>query len=312
MIKIEFHQELFERHITAISKKLQTKIASLLADDTITKDETKRCLEYLLNEKELKNLLSANTQQLQLYIKYFEQKFPTSIGIENQKEEDWAELYEVLRNKLFENEYNNWGQRTREYGAYEFVTTLDLKSCPYCNRNYTFTVVNANGKMRPEIDHFYPKSKYPFLAMSFFNLIPSCPNCNHTKKDKLDAILSPYDIKEDDFSFTYKPKNVDFTNLTTQKYNFDSFEIELQGKKENIELFKLQELYRQHKDIVVELLVKKAYYPQTYIEELENSFGFSKDEIYRYLVSNYINENELHKRPLSKLTKDIAKELQLL
>jgi hypothetical protein len=312
VIKIEFNQELFEKHISAISKKLQTKIVSLLIDNMITEDETKECLRYLSNEKELKNLLSLNTQQLQVYIEFFKQEFPESIGVENQKEKEWSELYRVLRDELFENEYNNWGQRTREYGAYEFVTMLDLKSCPYCNRNYTFTVVNANGRMRPEIDHFYPKSKYPFLAMSFFNLIPSCPNCNHTKKDKLNSILSPYDIKEDDFSFTYKPTKVDFTNLAIQKYNFDSFESELKGKKENIELFKLQELYKQHKDIVVELLIKKAYYPQTYIDELENSFGFSKDEVYRYLVGNYIQENDLHKRPLSKLTKDIAKELELL
>jgi hypothetical protein len=32
-----------------------------------------------------------------------------------------------LRKDIFEKEYNNWGKRTKEYGAYEFVKTLDLK-----------------------------------------------------------------------------------------------------------------------------------------------------------------------------------------
>ena len=61
---------------------------------------------------------------------------------------------------------------------------------------------------------------------------------------------------------------------------------------------------------MLELLIKKAYYPQSYVEEL-SSFGFSKDEIYRYLFSNYNQDEDLHKRPLSKLIKDISQELGL-
>lgn len=72
--------------------------------------------------------------------------------------------------RFFEKEYNNWGKR-KTYGSYKFVETLDLKTCPYCNRNYTFIVDEESGKLRPELDHFYPKSIYPFLAMSFYNLI---------------------------------------------------------------------------------------------------------------------------------------------
>ena len=87
--------------------------------------------------------------------------------------------------------------------------------------------------------------------------------------------------------------------------------IEISGNESNIELFKLEELYKQHKDIVLELLIKKAYYPQSYIKELEG-FGFSEDEIYRHLFSNYKKEEDLHKRPLSKLIKDISQELGLL
>jgi hypothetical protein len=79
----------------------------------------------------------------------------------------------------------------------------------------------------------------------------------------------------------------------------------------NIRLFKLEELYKQHKDIVLELFIKKAYYPQSYIEEL-SKFGFSQDEIYRYLLCNYSKDDDLHKRPLSKLIKDISQELGLI
>jgi len=57
--------------------------------------------------------------------------------------------------------------------------------------------------------------------------------------------------------------------------------------------------------------VKKVYYPQSYIEEL-SKFGFGQDEIYRYLLCNYRKEEDLHKRPLSKLIKDISEELKLI
>jgi len=62
--------------------------------------------------------------------------------------------------------------------------------------------------------------------------------------------------------------------------------------RSNIKIFKLKELYKQHKDIVMELLIKKAYYPKHYVEELKG-FGFSKDEIYHYLLGNYKKDKVL-------------------
>lgn len=296
MIKIEFNQKLFDKHIEEISKSISKLISDL--------DNKDACLEYLSEAKEIENILKANTFQMKLYIEYFETNFPNSLEKEK-------ELNRILREEIFEKEYKNWSSR-KKYGAYYFVKALGLNSCPYCNRNYTFVVDNDNGKLRPEIDHFYPKAIYPFLAMSFYNLIPSCPICNHTKSDEVkDNLENPYDIEVNSYQFTYTPQSVEFTIVEEEKYNFDNFEIEISGNQSNIELFKLEELYKQHKDVVLELLIKKAYYPESYIAEL-TKFGFSKDEVFRYLFSNYNQEDDLHKRPLSKLTSDIAKELGLV
>jgi len=301
MIKIKFNQALFNKHIEEISKKVNELITNL--DKTDLEENTKQCLEYFSNDNIIK-ILSANTKELKEYIQFFETIYPNSL-------EDGKELNKILRNEIFEKEYKNWSNR-KKYGAYYFVKELGLNSCPYCNRNYTFVVDNENGKLRPEIDHFYPKSKYPFLAMSFFNLIPSCSICNHTKSNEVKENLeNPYDIQENSYKFTYIPQSIEFSIVEKEKYNFDSFEIEINGNKSNIELFKLKELYKQHKDIVQELLIKKAYYPQSYIDELSN-FGFAQDEIYRYLFSNYNQDEDLHKRPLSKLVKDISNELGLI
>jgi hypothetical protein len=307
MLKIKLNQELLDKHVKEIDKSIKKLISNKLKIKLTRKE--KECLEYI--QKNLVDILKADSKKMQDYINYFKSNYSDVIGKQNTEEKNWGKIYKIVRKDIFEKEYDNWSNRT-VYGAYKFVKDLDLKTCPYCNRNYTFIVDEKSGKLRPEIDHFYPKSIYPFLAMSFCNLIPSCSICNHTKKDKIkSALLNPYEIKENDFKFTYSPKSIKFFNVENAKYNFDNFEIEIYGNKANLEVFKLEELYKQHKDIVLELLIKKVYYPKSYIEELK-SFGFSEDEVYRYLVCNYKDINDLHKRPLSKLIKDISEELGLL
>ena len=308
MLKIIVNKELFDLHIEEIFLKINGLFEGINESNLDQID--KKCLKYIKDN--LKDILKANNNELKEYIKYFQDNYPNSIGVENQNKEEWHQLDKIIRDEVFEKEYNNWGKR-KTYGSYKFVETLDLKTCPYCNRNYTFIVDEESGKLRPELDHFYPKSIYPFLAMSFYNLIPSCPICNHTKSSKVsENLINPYDIKDDDFKFTYKPTDISFSQIESKKYDMDSFEIEFKKKNENIDIFKLDELYKQHKDIVVDLLMKKAYYPKSYVEELEKSFGFTKDEIYRYLLNNYKKEEDLHKRPLSKLIKDISEELDLI
>lgn len=307
MLRIEFNQNLFDTHIDKISesiKKLNTNDLKRTLNS-----EDKECLEFI--ERNIEKILSATPKNLKNYIALFSICFPNSIGIQNQKEENWKPLYKILRKEIFGKEYKNWGTRTT-YGSYTFVNDLGLKTCPYCNRNYTFIVDEETGKLRPELDHFYPKSIYPFLAMSFYNLIPSCPTCNHTKKDKVNLdLINPYETKENDFKLTYLPNDIDFFKIEKEKYDYKNFEIKFINNNPNIEIFKLDELYKQHKDIVLDLLIKKAYYPKSYIDELSN-FGFNKEEIYRYLVNNYLKNGDLHKRPLSKLIKDISEELGLI
>ncbi len=54
-------------------------------------------------------------------------------------------------------------------------------------------------------------------------------------------------------------KNVNFTNIKKDKYDFNSFLININSKNnKNLEIFQLKELYKQHKDIVVDLLIKNA------------------------------------------------------
>ena len=267
--------------------------------------QIRQFLEELENEQKLKSILLAQPTELIKIIENYESN-------QNLKKARYTK--EALHNVLYRI-FVDYGYE--KINKLQFIENIGLGSCPYCNRNYVFTT-SKNGSIKPEIDHLYPKSLYPYLACSYFNLIPSCPTCNgFGAKEAKDTfyvypISNPYTIKPIDFQFSIIPHKVDFIDdVKKEQYNFANFEIDIYGNKANLEVFHLEELYKQHKDIVLELLIKKAYYPQSYIKELSN-FGFSQDEIYRYLFSNYNKDEDLHKRPLSKLVRDISEELGLV
>ncbi|TFW31401.1 hypothetical protein [Duganella callida] len=65
-------------------------------------------------------------------------------------------------------------------------------TCPYCNHSVLEIVQLHKGKDEApmlkayfQLDHYFAQVRHPYLALSFFNLIPSCGNCNAV--DKLDA-----------------------------------------------------------------------------------------------------------------------------
>jgi hypothetical protein len=310
MIKIPYpEQDILDNYCDEIKAELLNRIKNVKSQKTIIIDKKtfrvtnkiKRILEYLENENNLEKLIKLKPKYLVILIKKMYIKFPKF----HYKKEGL--------NRIFYRIFVEYGYD--KIDKFKFIQKINLGSCPYCNRNY-ITTVDKKGSIKPEIDHFYPKSIYPYLAVSYFNLIPSCAICNGfgAKENKdtffIYPIFNPYEIKFDDFKFSITPKNINFFSIGNEKYNYDDFEIELFGNKANLELFKLEELYRLHKDIILELLIKKVYYPKSYIDELKK-FKFSEDEIYRYLFCNYKKDEDFHKRPLSKLIKDISEELNL-
>lgn len=215
--------------------------------------------------------------------------------------------------------YKNFSNKKIEYNAYDLATKLNIDVCPYCNRNYTFTVESANGSTRPQFDHFYDKDTYPILALSFYNLIPSCSICNSTMKGtkpfSIATHLHPYQESFNDHAkFSLKIQNSSFYH---DENGFD-VKIETQEPRAQkiIDDFALQTLYDKHKDIVLELIQKAEIYNESYIDELFNRYEGTlfknREDLMRLVTCGYIGDEEINKRPLSKLIKDISEELELI
>jgi len=285
-------------------------IIKLTIDDTITQTN----LKQICRENKIKGFSKKNKTAL---ISLINTSLPVSGKvINNLKYMNLSNKINLILKDIFEDFYKSKWDNIQGYNQYDFIKIHNINTCPYCNRNYISIVdrdKNKENGIRPDIDHFFPKSIYPYLAMSFYNLIPSCQVCNHTKSSKdtyKNKLLSPYEIDENTFKLTYK---FNYINFLDKSYNTPNISVQFKNKDtKSEEYFKLETLYRGHQDIVLELLIKRTIYTKSYIKELKQNFRFTDDEIYRFLLCNYTKDEDLHKRPLSKLIKDISKELELI
>jgi 5-methylcytosine-specific restriction endonuclease McrA len=268
----------------------------------------------LINTKEkLENLVLLDTYDKlvsfdNIYASIIE-RIKSRIDIEtfNEKEKKISDKFIELYSKF-----------SNRKAAYMVLKELNIRVCPYCNRMYTFSIKSKNGKTRPEFDHFIPKEKCPLLALSIYNLIPSCSICNKGKSKKYPHdILYPYESSFDE-------QGIYFELQDTIKYLLDkktsSKIVKLTSEDSSSEkiinsynsLFKIEELYNEHSDFIVDLIKKRQIFNDDMIDSVYSSFDElfdSRDDVKEILLG-YSTDNDYTKRPLSKLTNDVLKQLE--
>ncbi len=201
------------------------------------------------------------------------------------------------------------------YNNVNLVDDLGILVCPYCNRNFIYsTRVGSNRSLKNscQLDHFFDKTAYPYFAISLFNLIPTCTNCNHAKGKKAFG-KSPFEIKDvdEEVQFSLRYMAADYTKS-------DSFEVFLdnsKGLKKQTEILGLDILYAKHNDIGHELFLKQHIYSEDRIQELCESFPdlfTSPNEVRQLVLGNYIDKKDVGKRPLAKMTRDIMLQLDFI
>lgn len=102
--------------------------------------------------------------------------------------------------------------RSKDYSLIQ-LKNLKLWFCPYCNDTAVEIVVvtgamtgNVRYQALLQVDHFFPQVRFPYLALSFFNLIPACANCNANLKGQknfsLTTHFNPFHKRfDDEFKF---------------------------------------------------------------------------------------------------------------
>lgn len=225
-------------------------------------------------------------------------------------------------------------EELRSSEFHQFVTSSGIKTCVYCNSQLAIISEvsfydKKEKKRKPkvlakfELDHYHSKSQYPFLCTSFFNLYPVCGNCNRAKS-KFDIRFELYTTdpaKQDLFNFWIDDKTViDYwlqrtPDVSKLKIYFDSINGDYDLINEYNKIFGIQGIYDTQNDVAEELLHKAKVYTNAYNKSLlENFHALFPDRsiLEKLIVGNYVNPSDTFKRPMSKYSQDLAKQLKLI
>lgn len=258
-------------------------------------------------------------------LNWFKSNFREIILADENKLESFSQevvpklMYDLMK-KLYE-EFTQHEENDISYAHY-FFRELNIRTCPYCNRHYTFTL-DENIKVAPEFDHFYDKANHPLLAVSFYNLVPSCHTCNHVKGTKK-VNINPYfagfkrkfelqnekgnRMSLDEIINQKKTSRIGFGKLGDSEEDIKRAEDE----QMNIETFGLEKLYGMHDDYINEIIEKTIAYNPTVQQTLVDAFqdqAYSPQQVNDFVWGKYLDDINYQKRPLSKLTKDILEQL---
>jgi hypothetical protein len=205
-----------------------------------------------------------------------------------------------------------------------YFYAIGIKSCVYCNSQLTICLQGKGSDIqaRFEVDHYYSKSKYPYLSVSLFNLYPCCASCNKRKSDKkIEFKLYSSDegkVKQSDYKFSLSPKSK-CSFLLTKSLDFIEIDFEepaINPSYQSLqESFKVKEIHETQRDIIGELIIKSQIYNDSFKEALYKNFSklsLSDKDFERVIVGNYTEEKHIHKRPFSKMMMDIAKQLNII
>ena len=141
----------------------------------------------------------------------------------------------------------------------QFIKKMNLKVCPYCGRNQ-INVASYEGKRdsKPPIDHFLPKSKYPFLAVSFYNLIPCCTTCNDiSNKGAFDPLENELSLEN---PHVFVDEHVRFKGEFPEmlSMNEDDYDVNMQFAPKRLSIgykdtLKLEVFYKDEKQKMIDM-----------------------------------------------------------
>ena len=203
----------------------------------------------------------------------------------------------------------------------EILTKININVCPYCGRQFITSYSKENIlKSTAALDHFYPKSKYPFFALSLFNFIPACNTCNSLMKLSKDFYVNkhlyPYEEgfeKNAEFVIKGSKPITDYIRKDEDTSIVEDITIDIKMNtndpekvikiKNNINTFMLKEVYQIHGDVVKDLLYRMQVYRPKYIEEISDLMELSKEAV-ETLAFGKPNEKDI----LGKLKADILNQ----
>lgn len=254
-------------------------------------------------------------------------------------ERDWYQnqsvvptIYKSVNDKLegifnYDNFADRKGQGKKGGGIPLIKAVLKhMRYCPYCNADMVYTI-KCDDKDKPyksAFDHFYPKSRYPFLGLSLYNLIPACDRCNSKfKRDMYMEVLGTFNPYLNDVDSEACFVLIGLTNEIRQgRESADALRIRLLSRQVSTNdvdtslsnyqaLFRIDDVYSQlYQDAAVETLQKGELINESYRDEIKAHFlsaGICADPI-KIILGTPLKRKEINKHHIAKLKLDILEQ----
>lgn len=201
-----------------------------------------------------------------------------------------------------------------------------VKYCPYCNADMVYTIqLDKNASpYKSAFDHFFPRSRYPFLALSLYNLLPSCERCNSKfKRDNYTETLAtfhPYLHDVDDstrfvlLGITEEIWNRNLANnpLSAHLRTTSFAQGEVQELLDNYQkLFHIDDVYNLlYNDQVLRFLQLGKILNKTYLKKVEEWVPDTRmrAETIELLFDTPLRRSEIDRHHLAKLKLDILEQ----
>lgn len=152
------------RSRTGIKSRLKTYAESF---EILTAAERQQVVDCLSEQNDLVGLFSGETSCKAL------EELPEAIRASVE------DIFEFAFEKL-----KDIGVRDQRYVA--IYEALEEKDCPFCG----LEPLDAPGAPREDLDHYLPRSIYPFAAANFNNLVPMGMKCNQRYKGAQNILFS--------------------------------------------------------------------------------------------------------------------------
>jgi len=255
---------------------------------------------------------------------------------------------DIMDKRLRENGTNFWKDFKNifintydRYRANDSIIEIYIKmlihskwsTCPICNKMKIVERFPTGFKFSGTLDHYFEKSDYPYLSLSFHNLIPVCGRCNKKKEDnkKTRSSVSIANHYHPYINSLDKVAEFDFTSFYT---GIGSFQGELRlrnsvvkkvGYWENFientkEMYNLESFYSAEHVEVGKMWAKAMCYGDDFINYClgysyltENAITY--DGIKNQLLKSIdppLTEREINYESLGKLKFDLVRALNLI
>lgn len=329
MIGISYRQSTpkYDAYLKMIQARLLTKKCTYSEDS-----EVKRFISDYIEGDKFETMMNTPANQLKSLITQIEQKYTQLKDCrKNKAVQKSTPLYQYLKWHLMTHGYKDGFQKNGtpyKLDREELIESVGIDVCPYCNRTFIYSQQSAKKHkiIQAELDHFYSKDLFPYLAIAKYNLVPSCSFCNrqggkYTTDAYEEKMVNPYEIQSatDFLRFRLRVKNANMTSLDKLA---DGLTLKLIANNpnmcSNIDVMNLEELYQHHTDYAAELYFKwKVKATHIYRKSMKDilrkcGINLTDDDIKRVIVGNYVKEPDFGKRPLSKMMHDISEELGLI